>query len=91
MYGTAFKIVRQYRRRTLQDLAAEIGFGYTWISQIENNHRAPSLALLEAYATYLGVRMSSFIAFAEALQEPNYQQQRMCNKMRTIYDWAVSD
>lgn len=91
MYGTDFKIARQYRRKTLQDIAAELGYAYSWISQIENNHRPPSLAILEAYASYLSVRLSSFIAFAEAFHDADYPLRRMCDKMRVIFDWAVAE
>lgn len=88
MYGPAFKIARQYRRKTSFDFAAEIGFSHSWISQMETQSKAPSLACLDAYASYLGVRLSSFIAFAEALHDADYPLERMCDKMRVIYDWA---
>lgn len=91
MYGPAFKIARQYRRKTSFDFAAEIGFSHSWISQMETQSKTPSLACLDAYASYLGVRLSSFIAFAEALHDPENPLEGMCSHMRAVYDWAMTE
>lgn len=91
MYGPAMKLARQFRRKTSLDFATEIGFSHSWISQMETQHKPPSLACLDAYASYLGVRLSSFIAFAEALHDADAPLDGMCDKMRVIYDWAVAE
>lgn len=90
MFGPALKAMRNFRGLTAIDLAQELGYGHSWMYQVEGGWKSPSLAFLQDYASFYEVSLSSLIAFAEVLQDHSRPKDGICPKMYLIYDWATS-
>jgi YD repeat-containing protein len=58
--GAKIKVLRQLRKKTLQEVADDTGFSPALISQIENNNVSPPIATLSRVAKVLGVRVGYF-------------------------------
>jgi transcriptional regulator with XRE-family HTH domain len=57
MDGEAFRILRQQRDLTLQDIAERSGLSRSYLSEIENGKKQPSVKALEAIAAALNVSL----------------------------------
>jgi len=58
--GAKIKVLRQSRKKTLQEVADDTGFSPALISQVENNNVSPPIATLSKIAKVLGVRVGYF-------------------------------
>ncbi|GLK83176.1 helix-turn-helix domain-containing protein [Ancylobacter defluvii] len=66
MYHRALKLIRQYHRLSQVDLANGIGLSRSFISEIEKDGgKRPSVDVLERYAAYFSIPLSSLLIFAE--------------------------
>ncbi|AGR47416.1 DNA binding protein [Brevibacillus phage Emery] len=54
---------------TATEMSKELGISTSYLSEIENNKKQPSLELLECYASVLGLKKSSILLLAEQLHE----------------------
>jgi transcriptional regulator with XRE-family HTH domain len=65
--GVAVKAIREEKNISQVALSAASGFRQSWVSDLENGRRNPSLSSLVRLATGLGVRTSTLIRRAELL------------------------
>jgi transcriptional regulator with XRE-family HTH domain len=49
-------------------MAQRLGVAKSWISEIENGHKEPTLSLLDKYAEALNIPVSSILFFSEQLE-----------------------
>lgn len=64
--GQAIRARRRAAGLSQEELAERSGTHWTYISEIENNRRNPSVELVRRIAAGLGLRLSELIAEAEA-------------------------
>ncbi|MED1786646.1 helix-turn-helix transcriptional regulator [Brevibacillus laterosporus] len=67
--GNTLKRLRLIYGYTATEMSKELGISVSYLSEIENNKKQPSLELLECYANVLGLKKSSILLFAEQLHE----------------------
>ncbi len=66
MYYRALKLIRQYHRLSQVELADHLGLSKSFISELEKKDgKKPSVDVLERYATFFKIPLSSLLLFAE--------------------------
>lgn len=66
MYYRALKLIRQYHRLSQVELAERLGLSKSFISELEKKDgKKPSVDVLERYAAFFKMPLSSLMLFAE--------------------------
>jgi transcriptional regulator with XRE-family HTH domain len=66
MYSRALKLIRQYHRLSQAELASQLDLSRSFVSELEKEGgKRPSLDVLERYANYFKIPISSLLLFAE--------------------------
>lgn len=91
MYSRALKTIRQYHRISQKDLANQILISKSYLNEIENNHKKPSLEVLNKYAERFDVPLSSLMLFAERSQNSGYDKTRVfiADKILRMLEWVA--
>lgn len=63
--GIVLKKIRLVYSMSAKDLAKELGLSPSYLSEIENNKKTPSIDLLEQYSEIFDIKTSSIILMAE--------------------------
>lgn len=80
MIGDTLKRMRTiYGYKAIQ-MSKELNISTSYLSEIENNKKQPSLKLLQKYADIFGLKLSSLILLYEKLDESNDKE----NLQRTM-------
>ena len=66
MLGDSLKLIRKMHSIPAKQLASKLGISATYLSEIENNKKKPTLDLLTKYAEYFKVRLSTILFFDES-------------------------
>lgn len=69
MIGDILKRTRIIYGYKASEMSLELGISASYLSEIENNKKQPSLELLQKYANIYGVRLSSLILLSENMEE----------------------
>lgn len=67
MINQALKRVREFHNIKQNELANIIGISNSYLSEIENGKKAPSLELLQKYSETFDIPVSSLLYFSEEL------------------------
>ena len=91
MYHRALKTIRQYHRLSQKDLAEQISISKSYLNEIENNRKSPSLEILSKYADRFDVPLSSLMLFAENSQGSGYDKTRVfvADKILKMLEWVA--
>jgi transcriptional regulator with XRE-family HTH domain len=65
--GEALRLIRVFHDKKSKDLAVELGISPSYLSEIENGHKRPSLELIDRYAEVFRTKPSVILFFAEEL------------------------
>lgn len=65
MIGTALKRVRTIFDFSASEMSDLLGISRSYLSEIENNTKKPSLRLLEQYSNITGIKVSSLVLLGE--------------------------
>jgi transcriptional regulator with XRE-family HTH domain len=66
MYDRALKLIRQYHRLSQAQLADALNLSRSFVSELEKpGGKKPSIDVLERYASYFKIPVSSLLLFAE--------------------------
>lgn len=71
MINETLKMLRTVNGMTGKELADHLGISTSYLSEIENGRKAPSLELLEKFSDIFDVRLSTLILFTEEMQSEN--------------------
>ena len=69
MIGDVLKRTRAIYGYKATEMSSQLGISVSYLSEIENNKKQPSLALLEKYANIYGIRLSSLILLSENIED----------------------
>lgn len=69
MIGDMLKRMRIIYGYKGSEMSSELGISASYLSEIENNKKQPSLELLKKYADIYGIRLSSLILLSENMDE----------------------
>lgn len=61
--GSKIRELRKEKELTQEDLAYKAGLDYSYINQIENGKRNPSMEAVEKIAKALGVKVQALVSF----------------------------
>ena len=73
MIGDTLKHIRGIYGYKASELCEKLGISSSYLSEIENNKKQPSLELLEKYSQIYGMKMSSLILLSENYDDANSQ------------------
>lgn len=69
MIGVVLKRTRIIYGYKASEMSSKLGISASYLSEIENNKKQPSLELLQKYADIYGIRLSSLILLSENMDE----------------------
>lgn len=73
MIGDVLKRTRVIYGYKASEMSSLLGISNSYLSEIENNKKQPSLELLENYSKILGIKLSSLILLSENFDEAEKQ------------------
>lgn len=71
MLSEALRLLRVYHDMKQKDLARKLGLSNSHISEIEGGNKTPSLEVIEKYAVFFKIPVSSIMFFSEQISEPS--------------------
>jgi transcriptional regulator with XRE-family HTH domain len=93
MLGNALKLVRMFHSVKQNQFCKEIGVAPSYISAIESGKKEATLDIVNKYANYFNMPVSSLMLFSENLQSDSLSEKlrmRFADKMLKIMEWVVS-
>jgi len=69
MIGDVLKRTRLIYGYKASEMSSLLGISNSYLSEIENNKKQPSLELLRSYSEIYGIKLSSLIMLAESFEE----------------------
>jgi transcriptional regulator with XRE-family HTH domain len=66
--GETLKRTRNIYGMTASNMSSELGISASYLSEIENGKKQPSLELLEKYSSIYGIKVSSLILLSENIE-----------------------
>lgn len=73
MIGDVLKRTRNIYGYKAGEMSTLLGISPSYLSEIENNKKQPSLELLKKYSDVYGIRLSSLILLAENIEDAERQ------------------
>lgn len=70
MLSEALRLIRVFHDMKQVELAKELGVSKSYVSEIENGNRTPSLDVVNKYSELFGIPVSSIMFFSENLDGP---------------------
>ena len=70
MLGSALRCIRVFHDLKQGEAAAKLGISRSYLSEIENGNKEPTLQLVQRYADIFGLPASSILFFAENIGRP---------------------
>lgn len=74
MLAEALRLLRVFHDMKQGELAERLELSKSYVSEIENGNRTPSLDVIEKYAETFGVPISSIMFFSEQLESQKGKQ-----------------
>lgn len=71
MLGEALRLIRVFHDKKLVELAKELNTSPSYLSEIENQKKIPSIELLAKYAEVFETAPSALMYFSEQLDDKN--------------------
>jgi transcriptional regulator with XRE-family HTH domain len=90
LYDRALKLIREYHRLSQFAAADKLEISNSYLSEIENGKKQPSLYLLEKYSSVFDIPLSSILLFAELSSKDNWAEHFRgfaADKILKILEW----
>ncbi len=89
MFDRALKVVRQYHRLSQSDFADRIGISRSYVNELENGKKEPSIEILRKYSEFFDIPMSSLMLFAEGTDNGKADNVRLfaADKILRMLEW----
>lgn len=84
MIGEALRLLRIFNGYKSAELADKLEISQSYVSEIENNKKQPTMDILDKYAIVFDMKKSTLLLFAESLEEDH--QMKKDKKQRVA--WA---
>ena len=94
MIGDVLKRIRTIYGYKAGEVSDKLEISNSYLSEIENNKKQPSLELLKKYSDIFGIKVSSLILLSENLDEANEKnkgQEFVKNMMIKLINMMSSD
>lgn len=66
--GEALRLLRIFNGYKSKELAELLGISQSYVSELENDKKQPTMDVLERYAKVFGMKKSTLFLFAESLE-----------------------
>jgi len=80
--NNALRLCRAYSVMSVKEMAVAINYTPAHISHVESGRVAPGHIMLQKYAEWLGVPISSLMKFSESLTDDNLQNLTLFLEMK---------
>jgi transcriptional regulator with XRE-family HTH domain len=91
MYYRALKLIRQYHRLSQVELAENLNLSKSFISELEKKGgKRPSIDVLEKYAKFFKIPLSSLLLFAEQTENAKFDDKARvfaADKVLKMLEW----
>jgi transcriptional regulator with XRE-family HTH domain len=90
MIGDVLKRTRAIYGYKATEMSSMLGISNSYLSEIENNKKQPSLEILQNYSKILGIKLSSLILLSEDFEEAsknNKSQEFIKNMMLRLVNF----
>lgn len=90
MYDRALKLIRQYHRLSQAELADALNLSRSFVSELEKSGgKKPSIDVLERYASFFKIPVSSLLLFAEQSGSDLREKSRVfaADKVMKMLEW----
>ncbi|MBI1239968.1 MAG: helix-turn-helix domain-containing protein [Alphaproteobacteria bacterium] len=84
MLSEALRLLRVFHDMKQIELADQIGLSKSYISEIENGNRTPSLDVIQKYAEIFKIPVSSIMFFSEQMEAKNGTKTRLVDVRNAI-------
>ena len=74
LLGRALKMIRTFHDLSQGELAERVGVSKSYVSELENENRTPSLEVIESYSKAFDIPVSSIMLFSEELCSPSKER-----------------
>ncbi|WP_420605536.1 helix-turn-helix transcriptional regulator [Novosphingopyxis sp.] len=93
MYSRALKLMRQYHRLNQKELSKLIDISPSYVSELENGRKDPSLDILTRYSSEFGIPLSSILFFAERSSGDRIEGARafVADKTLKMLEWIAEE
>ena len=81
MIGEALRLLRIFNGYKSAELAEKLEISQSYVSEIENNKKQPTMDILDKYAAIFDMKKSTLLLFAESLEE---DEQIQSNKKQKV-------
>jgi len=88
----AMKLIRQYHKLTLSELGSKLSISTSYLCELEAGKKEPSLYILQKYADFFNVPLSSLVVFSETLAgEHSVSRAKafISKKMLRVLEWIA--
>lgn len=92
MLHEALRLIRVFHDISQKDLAIRLGISNSYLSEIENGKKAPSIELIEKYAIEFNMPVSSIFFFSEKIvdgRKGEVARQYVSKKVLAILNWIA--
>lgn len=69
MIGEALRLLRIFNGYKSVELAEKLEISQSYVSEIENNKKQPTMEILDKYASVFDMKKSTLMLFAESLEK----------------------
>lgn len=81
MIGEALRLLRIFNGYKSAELAEKLEISQSYVSEMENNKKQPTMDILDKYAAIFDMKKSTLLLFAESLEE---DEQIQSNKKQKV-------
>lgn len=93
MLKEALRLTRVYHDMSKAELARELGFSRSFITELESGSKKVTIETLQRYADYFDIPVSSLMLFAEKTSNADFPERAhtfVANKALKMLDWMAS-
>ena len=84
MLGEALRLIRIFHDCKTANLAKALDISPSYISEIENDKKTPSMEILKKYASYFNTTISAIMFFAEDIEKDKKKPVRAAVRSKLI-------
>jgi transcriptional regulator with XRE-family HTH domain len=91
MLNRALRLLRTYHQISQQDLAHKLELSNSYLSEVENGVKSPSLETLQKYSAFFRMPLSSILLFSEEIETRKKPGSRLrvasAEKILRLLEW----
>ena len=93
MLNEALRLVRVYHDMSKAELARELGFSRSFISELEAGNKKVTVETLERYSSHFDIPVSSLMLFSERMSDSDFSEDArfsVAKKIIQMLEWIAT-